>query len=184
MNKKSVAIVGIASAVVFILPSNSYEYSAVADSTKYTQILHVPNMGLLDRIEFSANFNRNNYKIVETRPWLNKENRIKQLSDKELTRILQLAGFNGKELEMAKSIVFLESTNRPYALNKSSNCYGLFQINMTGSMGEHRRNKYGLSRNEDLYNPAINASIAYQMSNGGKDWSAWSTENAAKKITN
>jgi hypothetical protein len=55
---------------------------------------------------------------------------------------------------------------------------------MTGSMGPDRRAKYGLSKNEDLFNPVINASIAFKMSNGGKNWSAWSTEKAAKKITN
>jgi hypothetical protein len=104
-----------------------------------------------------------------------------QLSEKELDSILRQAGFSGYGLKMAKAIVFYESTNRPMALNKSSNCYGLFQINMTGSMGPDRRKKYGLKSNEDLYNPLISAQIAYQMSNGGKNWSAWSTESVAKK---
>jgi hypothetical protein len=53
---------------------------------------------------------------------------------------------------------------------------------MTGAMGPDRREKYGLKSNEDLYNPLINAQIAYQMSNGGKNWSAWSTERSASKF--
>ena len=53
---------------------------------------------------------------------------------------------------------------------------------MTGSMGPDRRSKYGLDSNEDLFNPLINATIAYKMSNGGKDWSAWSTQKSALSI--
>lgn len=184
MNKKTLAVVGVVSAVFLLLPNNSYGSSVPMETLQYTQKLSVPSIELMDRIKLSASFNRGSYKIIETKPWLKQENRVKQLSEQQLTRVLQLAGFSGKQLEMAKAIVFLESTNRPYSFNRSSNCYGLFQINMSGSMGENRREKYGLSRNEDLYNPAINASIAYQMSNGGKDWSAWSTEKSAKKIVN
>lgn len=125
--------------------------------------------------EYSISFVRGSYDIVESN-----YGPKTQLSDEELVSILKQAGFSGHGLKMAKAIVFYESTNRPMALNKSSNCYGLFQINMTGSMGPDRRKKYGLKSNEDLYNPLINAQIAYQMSNGGNNWSAWSTEKAAK----
>jgi hypothetical protein len=124
--------------------------------------------------DYSISFVRGSYELVEAN-----YDRKTQLSEKELDSILRQAGFSGNGLKMAKNIVFLESTNRPMALNKSSNCYGLFQINMTGSMGPDRRKKYGLKSNEDLYNPLVNAQIAYQMSNGGKNWSAWSTERAA-----
>lgn len=123
-----------------------------------------------------VSFERGSYKIIEF-----KYDRKYQLTEDELHDVLTLAGFSGRGLKIAKRIVFLESTNRPMALNKSSNCYGLFQINMTGSMGPDRRKKYGLDSNEDLYNPLTNAKIAFQMSNGGKNWSAWSTEDAATK---
>lgn len=129
--------------------------------------------------EYSISYDRGSYSIVESN-----YGPKTQLSDKQLVSILKQAGFSGNGLKMAKAIVFYESTNRPMALNKSSNCYGLFQINMTGSMGPDRREKYGLSSNEDLFNPLTNAQIAYQMSNGGTNWSAWSTENAAKKSLN
>jgi len=123
---------------------------------------------------YTISFDRGSYELVEA----NYDSKT-QLSEKELDSILRQAGFSGNGLKMAKAIVFYESTNRPMALNKSSNCYGLFQINMTGSMGPDRRKKYGLKSNEDLYNPLINAQIAYQMSSGGKNWSAWSTEKIA-----
>jgi hypothetical protein len=122
-------------------------------------------------------FKRGTYKIVQS-PHTPKT----ILSDGDLIAILKQAGFKGPELKMAWAIAIKESTGRPMALNKSSNCYGLFQINMTGSMGPDRREKYNLSSNNDLYNPLINAQIAYQMSNGGKNWSAWSTENSAKRF--
>ena len=54
---------------------------------------------------------------------------------------------------------------------------------MTGSMGPNRRENYGLKSNEDLYNPLISAQIAYQMSNGGSNWSVWSTETQAKRLS-
>lgn len=139
-----------------------------SDGFSEVQTLSVP--------EYPLSFDRGSYDIVES-----DYGPKTQLSDSELTLILKQAGFFGHGLKMAKAIAFYESTNRPMALNKSSNCYGLFQINMTGSMGPDRREKYNLNSNKDLFNPLINAQIAYQMSNGGKDWSAWSTENAAKR---
>lgn len=137
------------------------------------QISEVQTLSVPD---YDISYVRGSYEVVEAN-----YDRKAQLSDKQLDNILRQAGFEGNGLKMAKAIVFYESTNRPMALNKSSNCYGLFQINMTGSMGPDRIQKYGLKSNEDLYNPLINAQIAYKMSNGGKNWSAWSTENVAKR---
>jgi hypothetical protein len=133
-----------------------------------TQTITIPDRDI--------SFDRGSYKIIEF-----KYDKKYQLTEDELHDVLTLAGFSGSGLRIAKRIVFLESTNRPMALNSSSNCYGLFQINMTGSMGPDRREKYGLQSNEDLYNPLTNARIAFQMSNGGKNWSAWSTADAATK---
>lgn len=126
--------------------------------------------------EYPLNFVRGSYELIEA----NYDSKT-QLSEEQLDSILRQAGFSGSGLKTAKRIVFLESTNRPMALNKSSNCYGLFQINMSGSMGPDRRQKYGLKSNEDLFNPIINAQIAFQMSSGGTKWSAWTTANAATK---
>lgn len=184
MNKKQIVATAIIGSIFMSFPSPMLEQSAIADEQDYIQTLNIPHGNPDSVLLAPIAFPRGTYKIIETKPWLKKENQIKRLSESQLIRILSLAGFKGSGLEMAKSIVFLESTNRPYAFNRSSNCYGLFQINMTGSLGPNRRAKYGLSQNEDLFNPVINASIAFKMSNGGKNWSAWSTEKAAKKITN
>jgi hypothetical protein len=161
---KTFAIIGTIGLVAGLTTANVSQ----SDENHFsaTQTLFVPN--------YTLSFDRGSYELIEAN-----YDRKTQLSEKELDSILRQAGFSGSGLKMAKNIVFLESTNRPMSLNKSSNCYGLFQINMTGSMGPDRRKKYGLKSNEDLYNPLISAQIAYQMSNGGKNWSAWSTEKAA-----
>jgi hypothetical protein len=100
-----------------------------------------------------------------------------QLSPLELKELLSLVGFEGKALKQAWAVAMKESTGRPKSHNGNSNTgdnsYGLFQINMIGSLGEDRRNKFDLEQNSDLWNPVRNAEIAYHMSNGGKDFGAW-----------
>lgn len=100
-----------------------------------------------------------------------------RLAAQELKSLLEQAGFRGETLRLAWGTAMKESTGRPMAHNKNSstgdNSYGLFQINMIGSLGPARLEQYGLESNEDLFDPLINAKIAYQMSNGGKNWSAW-----------
>lgn len=56
------------------------------------------------------------------------------------------------------------------------NSYGLWQINMIGSLGPIRRAQFGIARNEDLFNPTINAAAARKvyLSSGGS-WRPWST---------
>ncbi len=126
--------------------------------------------------EYEISFDRGSYEIIEF-----SYDSQTILSDQEMERILRFAGFTGDSLMMALAVAFRESTFRPYALNKSSSCYGLFQINMSGSLGKSRREKYGLKSNTDLFNPLVNAKIAYQMSSGGKNWSAWTTAESARK---
>jgi hypothetical protein len=100
-----------------------------------------------------------------------------QLKPKALVDILKEAGFKGDRLVEAFGIAMKESTGRPRSHNDNpdtgDNSYGLFQINMIGDLGPARLEKYNLESNKDLFDPLINAKIAYQMSNKGKNWSAW-----------
>lgn len=104
-------------------------------------------------------------------------NRKKPLEPEELKNLLSLVGFEGEALKMAWGIVMRESRGGPTAHNGNTstgdNSYGLFQINMIGSLGEARREKYGLASNDDLFDPITNAQIAYLMSNKGRDFGAW-----------
>lgn len=125
-------------------------------------------------------------KIEETMPQLKEHNAKKQLTHAELISVLREAGFSGYGLKMAWAVVQKESTARPFAHNDNAatgdNSYGLFQINMRGSMGPDRREKYGLDSNNDLFDPLTNAEVAFKMSNGGEAWGAWTTHQRAAEI--
>lgn len=99
------------------------------------------------------------------------------LKPQELKDILHDVGFRGDALKKAWATAMKESTGRPLAHNRNSNTgdnsYGLFQINMIGSLGPARLKQFGLKSNKELFDPRKNAEIAYHMSNGGKNWSAW-----------
>jgi hypothetical protein len=108
------------------------------------------------------------------------------LTAEEIKSLLIISGFKGEALKIAFGIVMKESTGRPYAHNQNSNTgdnsYGLFQINMIGSLGPARREQFGLKDNEDLFNPLTNAAIAYIISDGGKDWGPWG--GVSRKVLN
>lgn len=99
--------------------------------------------------------------------------------DMDLMSILRKAGFTGNGLKMAYAIAMAESGGNARAHNPNANTgdnsYGLFQINMLGAMGPERRRRYGLSSNDDLFDPLTNAKVAFKMSGGGANWGPWST---------
>jgi cation transport regulator ChaB len=98
-------------------------------------------------------------------------------TDEELAKMLSTVGFEGKALKVAWAVVKKESNGRPLAFNGNvktgDNSYGIFQINMIGGLGVARRDKYELNSNKDLFDPVVNAQIAYHMSNEGNNWSSW-----------
>jgi hypothetical protein len=56
------------------------------------------------------------------------------------------------------------------------NSYGLWQINMYGQMGPDRRREFGLSSNDQLFDPATNARAMVKIlrSQGVRAWSVFS----------
>jgi len=110
------------------------------------------------------------------------------LTDKELVTLLKNVGFEGNALKMAWAIAKAESNGRPMAYNGNRNTgdssYGIFQINMLGTLGTDRKEKFELRSNVLLFDPVINAEITYYMTQGGKNWSSWlnSIEKAKKLI--
>jgi hypothetical protein len=112
---------------------------------------------------------------------LKKYENATSLSDNQLLELLSAVGFSGKGLKTAYAVAKAESNGRPYAFNGNAKTldqsYGIFQINMLNVLGEKRRDKFELDHNADLFNPVTNAEIAYFMTNGGEDWSAWSSYN-------
>lgn len=101
----------------------------------------------------------------------------KSLTGEDLKELLSAIGFEGKALRIAWAVAMKESNARPRAYNgdlsTGDNSYGIFQINMLGSLGEDRREKFDLKTNKDLFDPVRNAQIAYHMSAKGTNWSAW-----------
>ena len=106
------------------------------------------------------------------------------LTDTQLVDLLFAVGFEGKALRYAWAIAKKESNGRPLAFNGNrntgDNSFGLFQVNMIGSLGEDRRDKFSLEYNAQLLNPVVNAQITYHMSNKGSNWKAWKGVNNPK----
>lgn len=102
-----------------------------------------------------------------------------KLTGEQMARLAYNAGFRGDDLATALAVAYAESNWRTGAHNPNAstgdNSFGLFQINMLGALGPDRLQRYGLNRNEDLYDPQTNARVAYSMfsSSGFSPWSTW-----------
>jgi hypothetical protein len=133
-----------------------------------------PAIETVVHIESSPGF-ISDYVLVKESVKTYKKNEM--ISGEDLRNILHSVGFRGESLRQAWAVAMKESTGRPRAHNDNpatgDNSYGLFQINMIGSLGPARLEKFNLESNKDLFDPVRNAEIAYFMSNKGKDWSAW-----------
>lgn len=95
----------------------------------------------------------------------------------EIAQYARGAGLSGDAVAISVAIALAESGGNPKAHNPvpPDNSYGLWQINMLGSLGTARRRQFGISSNDELYDPATNARAMYAISGGGKDWTPWTT---------
>ena len=114
---------------------------------------------------------------AKTKVVLEKYRHASALTDYDLVKMLKAVGFDGKGLKTAWAVAKAESNGRPFAFNGNArtgdSSYGVFQINMIGNLGPDRRNRFNLDTNAELFSPVKNAEIAFHMTKGGKDWSAW-----------
>lgn len=103
----------------------------------------------------------------------------------QLAQLFHEAGFRGENLVSMVAISMRESTGDPAAFNGNAatgdKSYGLTQINMIGAMGPERREAFGLTSNEQLFDPQTNARVAFELSNNGTNLSPWG---AYKGLTN
>jgi hypothetical protein len=108
---------------------------------------------------------------------LDKYREMTKFSPKDLADMLELVGFKGKSLKTAWAVVMRESRGNSDSHNKTSstgdNSYGLFQINMLGSLGEDRREKFGIKSNAELFDPVTNAQAAFYMTSRGENFGSW-----------
>jgi hypothetical protein len=98
------------------------------------------------------------------------------LSTQEVANAASSAGMSGEHLKIMVAIARAESSNNPRAINYVP-CYGLWQINMSGSMGATRRKQFGISSNDQLFDPKINARAA-EMIYKQQGYRAWSVYNS------
>jgi hypothetical protein len=161
-------IASILIAVMFVSIFSSYIQSSVAQQATQTK----------DALKIQIDKEIEAHKVKIRNLELKKFSEQKTaFSDEELVRMLSTIGFEGKALKVAWAVVKKESNGRPLAFNGNvktgDNSYGIFQINMIGGLGVARRDKFDLDSNKDLFDPVVNAQIAYYMSNEGSDWSSW-----------
>lgn len=99
------------------------------------------------------------------------------LSQSEIEQLAVNAGLSADRAQVAAAVAMAESGGNPNAHNSKppDDSYGLWQINMIGSLGPSRRKAYGLSADSDLYNPQTNAKVMAKVSSSGGNFSAWST---------
>ena len=86
-----------------------------------------------------------------------------------------IAGKTGDDLVIAVAVALAESfEGDPKAYNGKGldASYGLWQINMHGNLGPARRRQFGLSANEDLFNPVTNARAMREI-HEEQGWNAW-----------
>lgn len=164
-------IISVAMAVVFLSV-----FSAVAQTSTAEEIAKVKAQEEVTQADIEAEIEKQRQKIAKLQ--LEKFSVQKTaFTDIELAQMLSAVGFEGKALKTAWAVVKKESNGRPLAFNGNTrtgdSSYGIFQINMIGGLGVARRDKYDLDSNKDLFDAVVNAQIAYHMSGGGKDWTAW-----------
>lgn len=84
--------------------------------------------------------------------------------------------------DVAAAVAMAESGGSTTAHNAvpPDNSYGLWQINMYGTMGPARRKQLGISSNAQLTDPATNARAMVVISSGGSNFSPWTTYTSGK----
>jgi hypothetical protein len=98
-------------------------------------------------------------------------------SQSELYTLAKSVGLSDSAAKTAAAIAMAESGGNASAHNTKppDDSYGYWQINMLGDLGPARRKKYGLSSNEQLFDPATNARVMKGESGNGTNWYPWST---------
>ena len=161
-------IVSVLIAVVFVSTFSTYVQASNAQQTTQSED------ALRIQIEKEIEAHKVKIRDLELKKF---SEQTTPFTDEELAKMLSTVGFEGRALKVAWAVVKKESNGRPLAFNGNvktgDNSYGIFQINMIGGLGVTRRDKYELNSNKELFDPVVNAQIAYLMTNEGSNWSSW-----------
>ena len=100
-----------------------------------------------------------------------------KLSQSQIQDLAVQVGFPSDVAPVISKIAMGESSGRSTAFNGkgADQSYGLMQINMLGDMGPERRKAFGLTSNEDLFDPLTNMKAAYEIykTQGLEAWGAY-----------
>lgn len=102
-----------------------------------------------------------------------------KLSVAQMAQLAKEAGFNEEQAAIMAAIGAAESSGNSKAHNPNASTgddsYGLWQINMLGNLGPERRNQFGISENQQLFDPKVNAAAAKKIfdQQGFEAWSVY-----------
>lgn len=113
------------------------------------------------------------------------------LSRDQVGQLLSAAGFDksSQTYQDMIGICYAESGGDPSQVNNNPATgdlsYGLWQINMIGSLGPTRRKQFGISSNEQLLTPSVNAHAAYVIykNQGLNAWTTYKNGDYLKHMT-
>ncbi|MFI7675636.1 transglycosylase SLT domain-containing protein [Actinophytocola sp. NPDC049390] len=99
------------------------------------------------------------------------------LSPAQIAEYAHDAGFRGQDLTVAVAVAMAESGGDTRAHNPvpPDDSYGLWQINMIGSLGPARRDQFDLDSDRELFDPEENARAAWAISGHGDSFRPWTT---------
>jgi hypothetical protein len=110
-----------------------------------------------------------------------------QITIEQLVGLAKGAGFSQSDAIIMAAIAMAESGGNSNAHNAKppDNSYGLWQINMIGNLGPERRKQIGITSDDQLKDPVINAHAAklIKQSQGFSAWTVYKT-GAYKKYLN
>lgn len=96
------------------------------------------------------------------------------MDPRDIARIMYKRGFPVKDIAKMLAIAGRESNWMPSAFNGKppDKSYGLFQINMIDTLGPSRRKLFGISKDEELFDPKVNIKAARLLFGSGnyKPW--------------
>lgn len=89
------------------------------------------------------------------------------LTAQQVAKYAYDAGFRGTDLTDVVAIAMRESHGKTTAYNPNASTgdlsYGLMQINMKGTLGPANLKRFGISTNEQLFDPTTNMRAAYKL---------------------
>ena len=110
-------------------------------------------------------------------------------SASEMATLAKGAGFDSATAKIMGAIGMAESSGNPQAHNTNAstgdNSYGLWQINMIDPYGSGRRKSFGISSNDQLFSPTVNAHAAYVIykQQGLRAWSTYKNNDYKKYLS-